>query len=88
MIFNKAMKFPIISNRRFSEADIINHSQIDAENLNKIASKLIFFVFGIFEIIAGLILLYVFTGLIFLIALGIMVLINFISFRIGLVTME
>jgi hypothetical protein len=47
MIFNKAMKFPIISNRKFSEADIINYSQIDADNLNKIADKFIFFIFGI-----------------------------------------
>jgi ABC-type transport system involved in cytochrome bd biosynthesis fused ATPase/permease subunit len=88
MIFNKAMKISIISNRRFSEADIINYSQIDADNLNQIAAKLIFFVFGICEIIAGLALMYVFVGPMFLIALGIMVLINFISFKIGKVTME
>jgi ABC-type transport system involved in cytochrome bd biosynthesis fused ATPase/permease subunit len=88
MIFSKTMKISIISNRRFSEADIINYSQIDAENLNQIAVKLIFFVFGICEIIAGLALMYVFVGPMFLIALGIMVLINLISFKIGKVTME
>jgi hypothetical protein len=41
------MKFPIISNRKFSEADIINYSQIDVDNLNKIANKLIFLIFGV-----------------------------------------
>jgi hypothetical protein len=46
MIFNKAMKIPIISDRRFSEADIINYSQIDAQNLNRIANNLIFVTFG------------------------------------------
>jgi hypothetical protein len=46
MIFNKAMKISIISNRRFSEADIINYSQIDAQNLNRIAINLIFLIFG------------------------------------------
>jgi hypothetical protein len=30
VIFNKALKFPILSSRQFSEADIINYSQIDA----------------------------------------------------------
>jgi hypothetical protein len=41
------MKIPIISDRRFSEADIINYSQIDAQNLNRIAINLIFVIFGV-----------------------------------------
>jgi hypothetical protein len=47
MIFNKSLKFPIVSNKQFTEADIINYSQIDADNLVEFASKFRFFIFGV-----------------------------------------
>jgi ABC-type bacteriocin/lantibiotic exporter with double-glycine peptidase domain len=83
VIFNKALKFPTLSNRQFTEADIINYSQIDAENLNQIGSKFIFFIFGLVEIIVELIILYIFVGLLFLIPLGIMTITTIVSFTIG-----
>ena len=83
MVFNKALKYPIISRKRYNEADIINYSQIDAANLKKMATILIFFVFGVIEIIVGLVLFYLFIGIQFFIVIGIMVLINLVSYKIG-----
>jgi ABC-type transport system involved in cytochrome bd biosynthesis fused ATPase/permease subunit len=47
VIFNKALKFPILSNKQFTEADIINYTQIDAETLKQIGIKVIFIIFGL-----------------------------------------
>jgi ABC-type bacteriocin/lantibiotic exporter with double-glycine peptidase domain len=88
MIFDKSLKFPILSNKQFTEADIINYSQIDADNLTHFATKLMFFSFGVVEIVIGLVLLYIFIGLLFLIPLGVMIIINLISFKIGSATLD
>lgn len=88
MIFNKALKYPVLSSRKFTETDIINYSQIDAENLTNLASRLIFFLFGVIEIISGVGLLYAFIGILVLIPIGVMVIINLISFKIGKSTID
>jgi ABC-type multidrug transport system fused ATPase/permease subunit len=85
-IYQKALRYPIISSRQFTEADIINYSQIDADSLNLIASKFIFFIYGVIEIIAGVGILYAFIGYVSFISLGLMVLVNAISFKIGTAT--
>ena len=33
MIFDKALKYPSIAEKRFSESDIVNYSQVDAERM-------------------------------------------------------
>lgn len=83
MIFNKSLNYPIISSKKFKQADIINYCQIDADNLKYLAQRLIYFFFGVVEIVVGLLLLYVFIGILFLIPLVTMIVINMISFSIG-----
>lgn len=46
-IFKKTTKYPMVSCRKFTDADIISYSQIDADNLKHMGSKFIFFTFGI-----------------------------------------
>jgi ABC-type bacteriocin/lantibiotic exporter with double-glycine peptidase domain len=82
-IFQKALKFPLLASRRFSEADIINLSQIDAENLNQVAAKAIFLLFGVVQVIVELSILYIFIGWLFIIPLVIVALISLINFCIG-----
>ena len=46
-IYQKALKYPILANKQYSEGDIINLSQIDAENLTQFGAKAIFCIFGV-----------------------------------------
>lgn len=87
-IFQKALKFPLLASHRFSEADIINLSQIDAENLNQVASKAIYLLFGIVQVVVELLILYFFIGWLFLIPLVTMALITAINFCIGRATID
>lgn len=86
VIFKKALSVPLLATTRFTEADIINLSQIDAENLNQFGAKVVFVIFGLIEVAAELTILYFFIGLLLLIPLGVMVVINLANFKIGAIT--
>ena len=67
----------------FNEADLINYSQIDTENMMFVGSKISYLLFGLIEIIAGFVLLYFFVGLALVAGLIMLIAISILSFSIS-----
>jgi len=80
MIFNKSLKYSELGNKDFSEAEILNYSQVDAERLVTIGLQLATFFYGPFLFIAGTLFLYWVLGITFLVAIGIIFLIMGLSY--------
>lgn len=83
LIFDKSLRYSLVSNKLFNEADLINYSQIDTENMMLVGSKLSYFLFGLIEMIAGFVLLYFFVGFAFLAGLIMLIAISALSFSIS-----
>jgi hypothetical protein len=83
LIFNKSLRYSLVSNKIFNEADLINYSQIDTENMMLVGSKLSYLLFGLIEMVAGFILLYFFIGFAFLAGLLMLIAISSLSFSIS-----
>lgn len=83
LIFDKSLRYSLVSNKLFNEADLINYSQIDTENMMLVGSKLSYFLFGLIEMIAGFVLLYFFVGFAFLSGLVMLIAISALSFSIS-----
>jgi len=83
MIFNKSLKYSELGNKDFSEAEILNYSQVDAERLVTIGLQLATFFYGPLLFIIGLVFLYFILGITFLVAVAIIALIIGISYVIS-----
>lgn len=73
MVFNKSLKHPLITEKKFSVSDIINYSQVDAQRMTFMGFQLVALLFTPFQIIIGLYLLYVYIGPSFMIGTGVMI---------------
>lgn len=73
MLYRKALKHPLMTEKEYSTSDIINLSQVDAERMTNMSFQLISLFLTPFEILFGLILLYYYIGISFLVGTGIMI---------------
>lgn len=83
LIYNKALKYPSSSEKLFSESDIINYSQVDAERMTYMGFQLAAVILCPLEIVIGIILMYKFVGVSFLSGIGAMVLSIALTFFVG-----
>ena len=74
MIYSKAIKHPLLTEKHYSAAEIVNYSQVDAQRMTNIGYQLSAVVFGPIQIAIGLVLLYLNIGVSFLVGLGVMAL--------------
>ena len=72
LVFNKALKHPLITEKRFTIADIINYSQVDAQRMTYMGFQMVALFFTPVQIAIGLYLLYVYIGPSFLVGTGVM----------------
>jgi len=79
-IFYKSLKHPFISEKKFSSAKIINFSQVDAQRMSDIGIQIINAVFyAPLQIAIGFTLLYIYIGISFLVGIGIMIVLFFVT---------
>jgi ATP-binding cassette subfamily C (CFTR/MRP) protein 1 len=67
MIYHKALRYSTLADKRFSEAEIINYSQTDAERMTYAGLQLASFFYGPMQIIFALIMMYFYVGISFLV---------------------
>jgi hypothetical protein len=72
LIFTKSLRYQSIAEKEFSESDIVNYSQVDAERMSSGGFELSAAIAAPFQIIVGIILMYHYIGLSFLAGLGVM----------------
>lgn len=74
LIFDKALKHPLISEKKFTIANIINYSQVDAQRLTYMGFQMVGLLYAPIQIIIALVLLYYYIGISFLVGTGVMIL--------------
>lgn len=74
LVYNKSLKHPLITEKKFAIADIINYSQVDAQRMTYMGFQMVALLFTPIQISIGLYLLYVFIGPSFLVGTGVMIL--------------
>ena len=65
MVYCKSLKYPTLSEKKFSEAEIINYSQVDAERMTYIGYHILGFLSGPLLILGGFGVTYWFVGISF-----------------------
>lgn len=83
MIYNKSLKYSTLANKQFSEAEIINYSQTDAEKLTYAGFQLSAFFYGPLQIIFALAMMYFYVGVSFLCGVGVVSLMMIINYFIS-----
>ena len=73
MIYKKAMKHPLLTEKHYSIGDIINYSQVDAQRMTYLGFQISGVLFAPIQIAIGLLLLYFYIGISFLVGLGVMI---------------
>jgi ATP-binding cassette, subfamily C (CFTR/MRP), member 1 len=71
MIYNKSLKYSTLANKEFSEAEIINYSQTDAERMTYAGFQLSSFFYGPLQIMFALAMMYFYVGWSFLCGVGV-----------------
>lgn len=79
MLYNKALKHPLITEKEYSTSDIINFSQVDAQRMTNMGYQLISIFLTPVQIVLGLLLLYYYIGISFLVGVGVMVLLMILT---------
>lgn len=79
-IYHKSLRYSPLSDKKFSEAEIINYSQTDAGRLGALGYFASLFFFAPLKLIVGLGLMYAILGLTFLSSIGILGVILLISY--------
>lgn len=80
MIYCKSFKYASITEKKFSESDIINFSQVDSERMTDLGFQLASLLVTPIQIIGGIVLMYWFIGISFLSGIGVMLLTILITF--------
>ena len=73
LLFKKALKHPILCEKTYSTSDLINYSQVDAQRMTNMGFQLTSLLFTPIQITVGLVLLYVYIGISFVVGLGVMI---------------
>lgn len=80
MIYNKSLKYSTLANKKFSEAEIINYSQTDAERLTYAGFQLAAFFYGPIQVIFALLMMYFYVGVSFLSGVGVVMVLMVINY--------
>ena len=88
IIYHKSLKYSPMANKKFSEAEIINYSQVDAERLTYVGDQVAAFIEGPLIFVIGLFMLYFAVGISFLSTIGCMAIMLVISYFISKVTVR
>jgi ABC-type multidrug transport system fused ATPase/permease subunit len=80
LIFNKTLKYPSVAEKEFSESDIINYSQIDAERMASGGTELGNLLTTPVQIVIGVLMMYHFIGIAFLAGFGVLLLTIFTTY--------
>lgn len=80
VIYNKSLRYCPLADKQFSEAEIINYSQVDSEKLTYIGQQFAAFLYGPIQIIAGLIILYISIDIAFFSVIGIVAVLLIIGY--------
>lgn len=72
LVYNKALKHPLLTQKKFAVADIINYSQVDAQRMTYMGFQMVALLFTPVQITIGLYLLYIYIGYSFLVGAGVM----------------
>ena len=73
MIYDKALKHPLMTEKKYSIADIVNYSQVDAQRMTNMGFQLVALFCTPFQVAIGLVLLYFYIGVSFLVGLAVMI---------------
>jgi hypothetical protein len=82
LIYAKALKYPIVSQNRYSLGDIINLSQVDAQRMTSVGPQLTAVLYTPLQIVIAVYLMYRFIGLSFIV--GMLTMIGLITITIRL----
>ena len=88
IIYNKSLKYSVEASKEFSEAEITNYSQVDAERLVYVGDQIAAFFYGPLQILVGLGMMYFALGFTFLTTLGLMMLILVVSYFISKISVK
>jgi ABC-type bacteriocin/lantibiotic exporter with double-glycine peptidase domain len=88
IVYNKSMKYAPLADKKFSEAEITNYSQVDAERLVYIGDQVASFFYGPLQISFGLFMMYFVLRFTFLTTIGIILIILVISYFISKVSVR
>lgn len=79
-IFEKATKYPTLCSKKYTVAELINYSQVDAQRLTYLGFYSTAVLFIPFQLGVGIFLLYSFIGVSFLAGFGIIIVIGLVVF--------
>lgn len=88
IIYNKSLKYSPLADKEFSEAEIINYSQIDAERLINVGDQIAAFFYGPAQIIVGLLMMYYILGFTFLTTIVVIIIILMASYFVSKITVR
>ena len=74
MIYEKSLKSPFLTEKKYSVSDIINYSEVDAQRMTFMGFQMVTALFCPFQIVVGFLLLYFYIGVSFLAGAGVMML--------------
>lgn len=83
LIYQKALRFPLIRSADHSLGSLVNHIQVDSEELAAVGDTLGDVLVLPFSIAVGLYLMYTAVGIAFLSALGVLLLMSLINYFFG-----
>jgi hypothetical protein len=73
MIYYKSLRYGSICEKKYTESDIVNYSQVDAERMTYMGYQLSSLLFAPLQIIIGIIMMYNFIGISFLAGMATMI---------------
>ena len=79
----KAMKYPSLCSKKYSQGDLINYNQVDSERMNNSIFYLSYVIFCPIQIIVGLSLLYIITGPSMLVGIAVLIILFVINLLAG-----
>ena len=88
IVYNKALKYSPLADKKFTEAEIINYCEVDSERLVYVGDQIASFMYGPIQIVVGLVMMYFVLGIAFLSAIGTMIVILIISYFISKVSVK
>jgi ABC-type multidrug transport system fused ATPase/permease subunit len=83
LIYNKALKFSTLNNKKFSIGKLVNLSQVDAASLQEFSKHIAGTIFLPIRLIIGILLMYILVGVHFIPGLVILALVSAFSYKQG-----
>ena len=71
LIYSKALRYPVLCEKKFTTSEIINYSQVDAGRTAGIGYNMTMLLFTPLQLVVGILLMYSFIGISFLSGIGV-----------------